>query len=69
MYTVKQLNPSSTKITQSIVLPPSQSSRTRMLSHWAACARYLLLTVSSFKSLPAKPTYLTPTVLERTFTD
>jgi len=38
-----------------------------LLSYQTACVRYLLLTVSSFKSLSVhNPSYLSPAVLEHT---
>jgi hypothetical protein len=58
LYHVKQLNHSFIKITQSLVLPHSHRSHMRLLSHWTASVRYLLLTVSSFKSLPVQPLLL-----------
>jgi len=53
----------------SLALPHSHSSLTTLLSHWTASVRYLLLIVSSFKSLSVhNPTYLSPTVLEHKLT-
>jgi len=50
------------KLTQSLLCNPSHHSRMRLLSHWIASVRYLLPTVSPFKSLPIQP-LLSPMLL------
>jgi hypothetical protein len=51
-------------ITQSLVLPHSHRSRTRLLSHWTASVRCPLLTFSHLNLSPYNLSYLSPTVPE-----
>ena len=60
LYPVKQLDPFSRKITQSLLCTSSHHSRTQLLSHCTVSMHYLLPAISPFKSVPS---YLSPMVL------
>ena len=59
LYPVKQLDPFSRKITQTLLCTPSHHSHMRLLLRCIASVHYLLPTISLFKSVPS---YLSPMV-------